>query len=100
MDKKLNRPKKLFNKKRYRRYFRYFLLCITILILSLQVFFVNKSSIWDFDNIAPIAVNSLIIFLLITISIRSKRYRARKRALKKAIKAKKRSLDNSASLTG
>ena len=100
MEKKLNRPKKLFKKKKYRRYFRYFLLCITIFILSLQLIFVDKNKFWEFDNIAPISTNALIILFLLIVSVRNKRYRARKRAIKRAMKRKKRALDRSTSLRG
>jgi len=100
MEKKLNRPKKLFKKKRYQRYFRYFLLCITIFILALQLIFVDKSGIWKFDNIAPLAINALIILSLTVISIKNKRYRIRKKAIKRAMKRKKRTSGSSATLTG
>jgi len=89
MSAEIKTKKQLFKKKRYRRYFRYFFTCIAILMFCLQLIFVNTSNIWDFDNILPLAINGIIIFYLLVISIRSKRYRARKRALKQKKEAAK-----------
>ena len=83
MEQTLKKPKrKKIKKKTFRRYFRYFLLGIAFLLLALQLFFTDLSSIWEFDTILPIAVLGLIILTLLFLAIKSKRYQARKRALK------------------
>lgn len=74
--------KKKIKKRTFRRYFSYFLLGMAFLLLTLQLYFTDISAIWEFDNMLPIAVLLLIILALIFLAIKSKRYQARKRALK------------------
>ncbi|WP_156033133.1 hypothetical protein [Sediminibacter sp. Hel_I_10] len=83
MSTTIEKKKTKFKKKKYRRYFRYFLLGIAFMLLALQLYFSDFQNIWKFDNMLPIAVLVAIILSLIVMIFRSKRYHARKRALKR-----------------
>ncbi len=94
MEKELKKAKrKKIKKKKFRRYFRYFLLGIAFLVLALQLYFTDFSALWEFDTILPIAVLVLIILILLFLAIKSKRYQARKRALKQKKRLMKLSKD-------
>jgi uncharacterized integral membrane protein len=70
-------------KRKFQRYFSYFLLGLALLLLLVQIAITNFKNGWNFDTILPLAVLFAIVLALLGHIVYNKRMRSRRKALKK-----------------
>lgn len=75
--------KKKIKKRKFQRYFSYFLFGLAFLLMLVQIAITNFGHGWDFDTILPLTVIFTIVLALLGHIIYNKRKRSRRKALKK-----------------